>query len=280
METQAPSVTDQLCGISQDADDLIINEETGGRAYYEATEISPDWPGGASGVTIGIGYDVGYSTPDEIFADWSGRIAPEAVAALQSVAGINGSPAQSHARELHWITVPWDAAIGVYHEKDLPKWMGICERALPNFDKLNPDQKGATGSLTFNRGASFDMLGDRYTEMRNIKDHMAAERFDLIPAEFLSMRRLWPEGGDLWKRRGHEAALFGRATRGTPWWVQFSLNKLGAKPALTVDGQLGDESQAAIKVFQLDAGLPDSGEIDESLCAAIEHRLAEIPVVA
>ncbi|MET3908981.1 GH24 family phage-related lysozyme (muramidase) [Bradyrhizobium sp. S3.3.6] len=44
--------------------------------------------------------------------------------------------------------------------------------------------------------------------MRNIKAHMIGKRYELIPHEFYSMRRLWPVGGDLWRRRGHEAALF------------------------------------------------------------------------
>ena len=274
-------MTIDLHGISQDAADLIINEETGGETYYSATESHPDWPGGASGVTIGQGYDCGYATPDEIFADWSGRISADAVTALQSVAGIHGSPAQSHARELHWITVPWDAALTVFYDRDLPKWVGIVERALPNCDQLHGDQLGATTSLAFNRGASFDLPGDRYSEMRAIKAHMAAQRFDLIPAEFLAMRRLWPEGGDLWKRRGHEAALFGRRVHGSPWWVQFSLNLAGASPQLAVDGIIsqGGETEAAIRAFRLGAGLPDSPDVDDALCKAIDARLAAMPAV-
>lgn len=201
-------MTVDLHGISQAADDLIVNEETGGQALYEKTEIRPDWPGGMSGVTIGIGYDTGYSTPETIEADWGPLLSAPAVAALKSVAGIHGSAARSHAAELHWITVPWDAAMSVFHNRDLPKWVGTCEKALPNFDSLAPDCKGAIVSIAFNRGASFDAVGDRYREMRAIKAHMEAEAFGLIPADILAMRRLWPEGGDLWRRRGHEAALF------------------------------------------------------------------------
>lgn len=268
-------------GISQDADDLIINEETGGQAYYEKTEMHPDWPGGMSGVTIGNGYDCGYSDPATIAADWGPVLPPDAVAALQSVAGIHGSSAQSHARELHWITVPWDAAMAVYHNRDLPKWVGIVQRALPNCDQLNGDQLGALTSLAFNRGDSFDLAGDRYAEMRNIKAHMIAQRFDLIPAEFLAMRRLWPEGGDLWRRRGHEATLFGRRVHGSPWWVQFSLNMLGANPPLAVDGVIsqGGHTEAAIRSFRLDAGLPDSPDVDAEVCTAIDSRLAAQPPV-
>ena len=171
--------------------------------------------------------------------------------------------------------------MAVYHNRDLPKWVGIVQRALPNCDQLNGDQLGALTSLAFNRGDSFDLAGDRYAEMRNIKAHMIAQRFDLIPAEFLAMRRLWPEGGDLWRRRGHEATLFGRRVHGSPWWVQFSLNMLGANPPLAVDGVIsqGGHTEAAIRSFRLDAGLPDSPDVDAEVCTAIDSRLAAQPPV-
>ena len=63
-------------------------------------------------------------------------------------------------------------------------------------------------SLAYNRGCSFDLPGARFAEMRAIKAHMAALNFQAIPADILSMQRLWPRGGDLWNRRAHEAALF------------------------------------------------------------------------
>lgn len=268
-----------LYGISPDADALIIQEETGGEAYYNATEIHPDWPGGESGVTIGNGYDCGYSTAAEIALDWGSVLPADAVEALQAVAGVHGSAASSHAKALHWIAVPWDAAMQVFHGRDLPKWVGIVERALPNVEELHPDQKGAIVSLTFNRGPSYDRPGPHYAEMRNIKAHMAIDRFDLIPGEFLAMRRLWPEGGDLWKRRGHEAALFGRRVHGSPWWVQFSLNRLGQTPPLLVDGDLGPTSLAVIGTFRADQGLQPSKDVDDPLCAAIDKSLAGLPQV-
>jgi GH24 family phage-related lysozyme (muramidase) len=77
--------------------------------------------------------------------------------------------------------------------------------ALPNCDKLSPDSLGAIVSLAYNRGASF---GPGRPEMHNIYNHMVAQQFDKIPAEFVSMTRLWPKGGDLYRRRLHEAELF------------------------------------------------------------------------
>lgn len=199
--------------ISDAAITLIINEETGGQKYYESTEIHPEWPGGASGVTIGIGYDLGYSTSETVASDWGQLLSEDTVAALQSVVGVKGQAAASHAHELHWISVPWDSAIQVFNGHDLPKWIDACDRDLPNFSDLSDDCRGALVSLAFNRGESWNIAAirdaaGRYREMRAIKQLMTEKRFAEIPEQFLAMRRLWPINSGLWKRREHEAALF------------------------------------------------------------------------
>lgn len=193
---------------SQAAIDLIVAEEVSSRQVYEARYQHPDWPGGASGVTIGIGYDCGYSTPAVIRADWSDKLPAAMVEALAGVAGISGSAAHSHAHELHAVTVPWDAAVAVFIQRDMPKWEGIVEHALPNTDLLTPDSFGALVSLAYNRGASFSNAGDRYREMHDIRDHMARHEFAEIPDDFRAMKRLWPNMAGLRNRRDHEAALF------------------------------------------------------------------------
>lgn len=195
--------------ISQAAFDLIVEEETGGQSYYHRTEQSTDWPGGASGVTIGCGYDCGYATVAEITADWGDKLPRPMVAALCQVAGVHGSPASSHAHELRNIVdVPWAVALDVFQNRDVPKWEKTVSDSLENIDKLSGDSFGALVSLAFNRGASFHNIGDRYIEMRNIAALMRAQQFSEIPAQFEKMKRLWPNVSDLRHRRDHEAALF------------------------------------------------------------------------
>jgi len=143
------------------------------------------------------------------------------VDALVSVAGVHGSAARAQLVRLRAIVVvPWDAAMSVFQDHDVPKWALICENYLPNFDDLPPDCRGALLSLAYNRGPSFDNVGDRYAEMRAIKADMAAQNFSDIPAEFRSMKRLWPGTSmrGLVLRREHEARLFeqGLATMRTP----------------------------------------------------------------
>jgi GH24 family phage-related lysozyme (muramidase) len=68
-------------------------------------------------------------------------------------------------------------------------------------------------SLAYNRGASFSAPGERFLEMRNIRQHMEAKAFALIPGEFRAMKRIWagdPNLAGLLVRRDAEAALFER----------------------------------------------------------------------
>lgn len=195
--------------ISQAAIDLIVAEEVSSKDYYVSHYQHPEWPGGASGVTIGIGYDMGYSTPDQITADWAAHVAPAMLGVMRSCAGINGGRAQALLGQVRAaIVIPWDAAMDVFENRDMPKWTATCRAHLPNFDELPPDCKGALVSLAYNRGASFDMAGDRSAEMRAIKQHMIAREFGKIPDEFRAMKRLWPNVAGLRRRRDHEAALF------------------------------------------------------------------------
>lgn len=195
---------------SQAGIDEIVTEEDSGQAYYTRHYTHFEWPGGASGATAGIGYDCGYSTPDQIRSAWSGIVSDDTVAALARAAGLKGQAAhafvQAHGAS---IAITWDQAMAEFMNRELPKWEALCRAALPNYDLLPGDCAGAIDSLAYNRGAAgFHAAGDRYTEMRAITAHMAAKEFAKIPGEFLAMRRLWPVGGDLWRRRGHEAALF------------------------------------------------------------------------
>lgn len=211
-DASAPAAAAALPKIdaSQASIDEMVTEEDSGQAYYTRHYTHFEYPGGASGPTVGIGYDCGYSTPDQIRKDWLGIIPDEMVQALVRAAGLKGAAAAAFVR-LHYasVTITWDQAMAEFDNRELPKWEAQCRVALPNYDALPGDSAGAIDSLAYNRGAAgFHAPGDRYREMRAIHDHMAAKRFDLIPAEYLSMRRLWPEGGDLWRRRTHEAALF------------------------------------------------------------------------
>lgn len=204
--------------ISQDAFDLIVREEVSSKQMYERKYTHFEWPGGASGPTVGIGHDLGYSSRADVVKDWQGIVDAKTISALQVAAGIRGEQARDwvrrHARS---VTIPWDAAIRQFRERELPRWEARALR-LPNAFELPPDALGALVSLAYNRGeswwtpASRDPHG-RYREMRRILQHMQNKDFDKIPDEFRGMKRLWPSLPGLIKRREREAQLFENGLR-------------------------------------------------------------------
>ena len=198
-----------LHGISQASFNLIVASEVTSQAFYIKNYQRPEWPGEQSGVTIGIGYDVGQNSREQFRADWGGKLPEAMLKALERCCGVTGPAAKPLAAALRkTVIVPWDVALDVFSNKDVPRYLAICRRALPGFDKLPPDCKGAILSLVFNRGASFGKAGDRYREMRAIKAAIASGKLDAIPAQLRSMKRIWPNSRGLRDRRDAEAALF------------------------------------------------------------------------
>ena len=195
--------------ISQEAFDLIVAEEVTSKATYIKRYQTPEWPGASSGVTIAIGYDLGQATKEKIETDWKGLVPDEMLEIMKSCAGVTGTSARAlTARVKKQITIPWEKAIGVFENKDIPQWENTVIKVLPNTEDLTSDQFGALVSLAYNRGASFNNAGGRYREMRQIKEAMKNKEFNKIPGYFRAMKRLWPNLIGLQKRREHEAKLF------------------------------------------------------------------------
>jgi hypothetical protein len=189
----------------------IIREEDSSEGYFKAHYQRPEWPGGASGVTILLGYDLGYATHAKVDADLKGKIPDAMLAACQACVGIRGTAAHdAMLRVRSEIDLPWSVALDVFLHDDMPQWIATVRKLLPNTELLKPDCLGALVSLAYNRGASFDAGGDRFREMRAIKADMAAKNFSDIPNQFKSMARLWPPSNGVHGRRFREAALFER----------------------------------------------------------------------
>ena len=84
---------------------FIAREEVGSRGFYDAQCARPTWPGGASGVTIGVGYDLGYQAG--FAADWSDLLTPADMARLKPWLGLKGQAAKDGPAQLTAITIPW-----------------------------------------------------------------------------------------------------------------------------------------------------------------------------
>lgn len=195
--------------LSPKAYQLILDWEVGGgQAYYDKFLARPDWPGGASGVTVGVGFDCGYYFAVEIRSTWGGYgLDSKILDGLASAAGITGTRAQSVTRELKWIVIPWSAAETVYDTTTLPKFYRLASVVFDGLDNLCPDAAGALVSLVFNRGTS--LAGPRRREMRTIASLVPKKDYAGIAAQLRSMKRIWAGTSiqSLCQRREEEAVL-------------------------------------------------------------------------
>jgi hypothetical protein len=194
--------------------DLILEFEVGGgENYYNKFLKNPAWPEGQSGVTIGVGYDLGYVNKSEFSEDWK-DLPKEIFDRLYKVVGIKGYNAKNLIRGLRDIVIPWELSLQVFNNKTVTKFWNLTKDTFPNFDNLPEDAKGGLVSLVFNRGNALE--GDRRREMKLIRDGMRiTNTFDQKALSFIAnqirnMKRIWA-GGSIEKgmnrRRDAEAKL-------------------------------------------------------------------------
>jgi hypothetical protein len=213
------------------------------------------------------------------------------VKALARTCGVTGNRAAPLASDLRGIVdVPFDVALDVFANHDVPRYLGLLDRFCPGATELNPDCRGVLLSIVFNRGASFGRSGSRYAEMREIKACVGSGDLARIPGLIRSMQRLWSKTSGLHGRREREARLFEKGlAAGHPEQharsktlpapvdpdvvvsVQTRLRELGYFDTGAIDGQLVPKgrTESAILAFRHEHGLPLEPGIDDELLAAL-----------
>ena len=193
--------------ISKKAIDLIIQHEVGGRAVYEKRYQKPIWAGGDSGLTIGLGYDIGYVKEAQLFSDWQG-LNLNFLNALKRFCGVKGEVVKTMMRgEVLNVIIPYNIAYEVFVKKSIPKYYALTKKIYPQLDELNEDTRGALVSMVYNRGAKID--GDSRKEMKAIVDLVAKKDYEGIAEQIEQSKRLWEGKGldGLVIRREAEADL-------------------------------------------------------------------------
>ena len=193
--------------------ELIVSFEVGSRQQYERRFRRPTWPGGMSGVTIGIGYDLGMTPKAQIRSDWERHLSESELAALLAGQGVTGAAVKRLLRRLAHIVIPFAVAEEVFYLETLPHFAARTRAAFPGVTKLPADAQGAMLSLVYNRGAS--LLGEQRREMAEIARLLRSPEPDLeaIARQFESMKRLWPDMKGLRDRRQREAEEIRGANR-------------------------------------------------------------------
>lgn len=272
---QADTETDWRDFISLKGYQLIARWETGGKSYYERViKERPIWPGFASGITIGCGFDLGYHRRDELLGEWRNRLGRADLERLADVSGFRTTApdreqkveqARSFVTILSDIRIPWQLALAHFEQIKLPKLIKLLYASLPGVETLHPHCRAALLSLMFNRGASFRNSGDRFAEMRQIAEVLgAAENRDLnqIPSLLRAMKRIWGPQSSLSRRREEEADLFELGLR-----ERESLRASPRTPEATGGGALeiaqGPERHDAVDAEQSDDA--DEAEVIEML---------------
>jgi GH24 family phage-related lysozyme (muramidase) len=174
---------------------------------FEGIDQPSDWPGGDSGITIGLGYDLGYESAGDFQNDWQPLLSAGDFTTLTQVIGLKGAQAQAKASGLKTIKIKSSDSQQVFLERSVPKYQKLTQQAFPGVDDLPADAQGALFSLVYNRGTS--MNGDSRAEMRAIRDLVPKGDLQGIADQLRAMKRLWEGKGldGLLKRRDAEADL-------------------------------------------------------------------------
>jgi hypothetical protein len=183
-----PVLDDRSAACRRAAASLIIRWEVSSEARYNRALQFPIWPGGASGVTWGIGYDGGHQPSTVIADDWQ---AHAQAARLATTAGIRGASAKSVLPRYRDIPTAYGYASQVFEDRSLIEYERRTRRAFGDgFDALRPNACAAMVSLVYNRGAA--MTGDSRREMRALRDDCISEQdYSCMAKQLRSMKRLW-----------------------------------------------------------------------------------------
>ncbi len=197
---------------------FIAKEETGGLSYYDAVTRWPHFPGLASGITIGVGYDLKFNTEANFRELWGDHLPRQTLNELSRDIGNPGTKKRAKELKQLGIEIPFKAAWPVFVEKTLPRYYSDTEAIYPSLESLPGLCRSALVSIVFNRGNS--LAGSGRQEMRAIRDilktandpalHKNKRKMVLADVEdqIVSMQRLWDRSSGLYKRRQGEANMW------------------------------------------------------------------------
>jgi hypothetical protein len=206
-QPQRTAAADFSLTVSRPGLELIVRHEISSAAYYRKFLSHPTWPGGASGITIGIGYDLGYNSELQIRRDWAAQLGEVDLEKLVVVTGLKGDAARQALKGVQSVSVLLAGAREVFYESTLGRFAALTLKTYPGVEDLFHDAQAALLSLVYNRGAS--LKGARRREMAAIKPLVGLKDYAGLAYQIRSMKRLWEGKGldGLMKRRDDEARL-------------------------------------------------------------------------
>lgn len=119
----------------------------------ETVQVHPYWPGGKSGVTIGIGRDLGYHNASDLRTTWE-ELGDSTVHRLDIAAGKKGTAAQRLISQLRSINVPADVSKQILANALRTYYYPFVTNHFTGVTRLPAEAQVVLISLVFNRGAS------------------------------------------------------------------------------------------------------------------------------
>jgi len=183
----------------------------------EDVPLHPYWPKGLSGITIGVGWDLGHHSRDELRKTWA-ELGQDKLTALEAAVGLKGQAAGAISQRLQTIEIPRDLSMRVLVRSLNEYYCPFVIQLFPGLEKLPTEVQVVFVSLVFNRGASMGHEPDWRTakevdarwEIREMRADVERENIFGIYIHLGTMKRLWEKsgpGGLRFRRRDEQALI-------------------------------------------------------------------------
>lgn len=192
--------------VSEKGKELILKFEVSSESYYNKFcehPYVPDPEHSISGVTLGIGYDLGQKSELELMGEWGEYLLVEDLNKLKQVLHLQGMKAKDSLPIIEDIIIEYEVAKEQFIKYTIPIYERRTIIAFPNIENAPQPVYDAALSLVFNRGTSFS--GDSRIEMKNIRHLIIGGLWMNIPEQIRLMKRLWNPKSGLIDRREKEA---------------------------------------------------------------------------
>jgi len=203
----------------------------------------PYWPGGESGITMGVGWDLGQHSESELLRAWA-ALDLTTLGQLKIAIHKRGHDAEVLAPRLKAIAVPRNISLSVFRTSLADAYYPMTLRLFPRVETLPAEVQVALLSLVFNRGV---LLGrdpdwskakelDRRWEIRRLQDDVKQRDLFAIYVHLGTMKRLWEKSGQrglLYRRRDEQHLIRPYVDRELLWEENRDKLKAAGLPSCT-----------------------------------------------
>ncbi|NUP05371.1 MAG: hypothetical protein HOW73_04850 [Polyangiaceae bacterium] len=236
---------------------LIAAWEHGGgdiKAVRKQYDPLPHWPGGKSGLTIGMGYDLRYQSGTKLRKDFGNVLTPAEIAKLDAYTPqINAKgkqvPPQKKASKAAVtatadVEVRYKDAVKVFEDTVLPRYQEEAYNTFPGLKDMDPYTQAAVVSMVYNRGSSIPKKTKkkkqplRRTHFLEIKEAVVKKDILAIAATLRKMKAEHTKKSTkagLRRRRESEAKMIEDNYTAAQYWY-YGQRNVTPEPAGTVMG--------------------------------------------